>query len=213
MRWLAGGFIAASLTSIAFLPVQAASLLCGPGVNNQVGIEVTVTGGAPTNCSYGNTVQLATGSDPLSPPLSIIDAAHGGPVVLNVTFSNALHTDGSFSFDPTGYDNIHIGFQLFNGAQLGRITIPDLMNPDWFTMALGSNAAGNFDADFFGFAFGHSFETISDSILYLVLYGTAAEVRLATPLPGALLLFGSALVGGAGIRQWRNRRRKALAAA
>lgn len=213
MRWLTGGFIAASLTSIAFLPAQAASLLCGPGTSNSVGVEITVAGSAPTDCTSGTGIRLATGSDPLSPPLSIIDTAHGGPVVLNVTFSNALHTDGSFSFDPTGYGNIHIGFQLFNGAQVGPIPIPDLLNPDWFTMALGSNAAGDFDSDFFGFAFGHSFETISDPILYLVLYGTPAEVRLATPLPGALLLFGSALVGGAGIRQWRSRRRKVLAVA
>jgi hypothetical protein len=208
MRWLAGGLIAASLVSIAVFPAQASSLLCGPGTSNSVGVEVSVTGSAPTSCGFGTGIQLATGSDPLSPPLSIIDTAHGGPVTLNVSFSNAGHTDGSFSFDPTGYDNIHIGFQLFNGFHSDRITIPDLANPDWFTMALGSNAAGDFDSDFFGFAFGHSFETISDPILYLVLYGTPAEVRLATPLPAALPLFAGA-AGFLGLLLRRRTRRVA----
>ena len=77
--------------------------------------------------------------------------------------------------------------------------------------------AGEFDSDFILHAFGHTTELFSDEVKYLVLYGTSIDRGggpdvASTPLPGALLLLTSTLIGGAGIRQWRSRRLKIRAA-
>jgi hypothetical protein len=215
MRWLAGGLMAASLVSITVFPARATTTSCGGGFN-AINVELTVPGLAPASwdCNSGTGVVLATGSDPT--PFTVIDTAHGGPVPLTVLFSNSVPADGTFLFNPlnaVGYTNIHIGFQLTDTLHLGFINItPDPINPDWITLALGSNTSGSFDADFIVHVFNITKELFSDPILYLVLYGTpvcpeencgGGGPAVATPLPGALALFA----GGAGFLGLLVRRR------
>ena len=126
---------------------------------------------------------------------------------LNVTFTSVpifgnSQTDGTFSFDPTGYQDLKIGFQLFDGRH-------DIANPDWFVVSLADPAGqGSFDSDFF---FGLS---VSDPIEYAVLYGTQSPGAGPgqAPIPGALWLFGTVVAGAAGFKKLGKRRLSFVAA-
>jgi hypothetical protein len=199
-----GAALAATLFS---LPALAAT--CGNSGGPGVWIDVS---GATSCAQTGNGLVLDTVTDPFKVfDLDTTKTGDNRAPVLTVVFSpisltSGFQTDGTFSFNTAGLTNVKLGFQL---NTIGGILNP---TPDWFIFNLpNGTGSGGFDADFAITANG--FELPSDPILYAVLYGQLGGNQNETPIPGAVWLLGSVLGGGAGIKKWRNRRRKAALAA
>lgn len=208
MKSVISSALAVGIAAIFSVPALASSTTCGNAISGGVFIEVTVPTGSPSCLGSGNGTVLNTVSDPfLSRILDTTQTGVNGPVPLSVTFSPPVlpgfpNTDGSFSFNTTGFQNFAIGFQLNDAGRNGNSE-----NPDWFIVGLPNPAgSGSFDADvLFGFL-------PSNSIQYAVLYGdrTGGGNAGGTPLPAALPLFASGM-GGLGFLSWRRKKRKAVA--
>jgi PEP-CTERM motif len=205
VKWVTCCALAVGVSTAFSLPAYSSTVSCGDP--SGVFIEAfTVPSGTPTCLSSGTGTVLNTASDPyFAQVLDSTQSGVNGTPTLNVSFLPPVlplfpNTDGTFSFDPTGYQNFKIGFQ-FNDTKLTGGS-GDSINPDWFIIGLPYPAgSGSFDADlFFGL-------TPSDAIKYVVLYGEQASV---VPLPATLPLFASGLVG-VGLLMWR-RKRQLLAA-
>ena len=83
----------------------------------------------------------------------------------------------------SGYRNFVIGIQ----------SNPASFNPDWVLFLLGNGPAN----------VSMSFALSRDAFTYAALFAQVSPV----PLPGAIWLMGTALLGGAGLLRWRRRPR------
>ena len=206
MRFTISGVIAAFIAIQSPLPALAASATCNGGDPGGVFMTLSVAIGNPSCLSFGNGTVLNTGSDPnLANVLDTTQTGVNGSPTLTTTFTDFFNTEGQFSFDPTSYQNLAIGFQLNDKKLNGRPG--DIVNPDYFVFALPNIGSGIFDSDLNLVLF----NIFSDPIKYAVLYGELAfaneDIPAHTPIPGALWLFGTVLAGGVGFGRWRKKRK------
>ena len=94
---------------------------------------------------------------------------------------------GTFAINAPGFFNFVIGLKSGEGR----------LNPDWAAFLLPA-----------GVLFGSWSISGSQELSHAVLYGNPTH----TPLPGALVLMGTALAGSYGIGKWRRRRSSSRAA-
>ena len=179
---------------------QAATVSC-PGTVSTSDREfsVTLSGGSAGCADSGNGASLnATGTDPV--PSGIVPIDSTGNTTAYVGINGELSISGSsFAFAaPSGYYNFYLGFQ-------GDVSSE---NPDWAVFQLPA-----------GFTTGEWAIIGGDpSLVHAILYGQACPPAGCpnegpvgeTPLPGAIFLMGSALVGGGGLTLLRRRRRAAV---
>src|SRR5690606_17059292 len=122
----------------------------------------------------GNGNVLDGSNDPVN-DLSYLtlDTTFSSPGLVPLTFTGAGSTSGNFSFTPVAaYENYVLGFQVFTAAP----------TPDYFAFLLADIiTSGTW-----------SISSGNNNLVHAILYGQLAGDITPVPLPGAVLLFGSA---------------------
>jgi hypothetical protein len=180
----------AGLIALGLTTAPASATTCGVlGVNT---VLYTTTG--TSSCFATGNGQINSPDDdpfgPLSPLLYLDKSGAGGGLA-----DGALTiTPGQWSISPpSGYTNFVLLFQQSNS--------PNKL-PNWAAFVL----SGNFGT--------WLMESLNNSgglqspltLSHAILYGVADPTQ--TPLPGALVLFGTVLLGSGGIARWRKRRER-----
>jgi hypothetical protein len=181
-------FAFAILGALFSMSASAATVTCSGAGTATVAIDISSAVGS--SClTTGNGNVLDGSSDPVNDlGYLTLDATHTLiPLVVPLTFTGVGATSGSFSFtaDPL-YEHYVLGFQAFTAAP----------NPDYFAFALADLiVSGTW-----------LLSSGDNTITRAILYGQLAQNEITpVPLPGAVLLFGSALLGFFGFSRARKR--------
>lgn len=163
------------------------------------GVEMSIATSGVT-CGPSGNGNLITGNNDvinkLAPGYLTLDTtATLGVVPLTITGLNTA--TGGFSFTPSAsYDNYIIGFQ----------TTDSNPKPDYFSFFLPAGVVSGTWAILNGvLAHPSATTTLTLAVLYGELVNTTTTTVTATPLPGAVFLFGTVLAGGFGVKKWRSR--------
>ena len=191
----------ASLIALGLTTTPGSAATCGgPLIGNNV--LFTVTGTNPGCFGSGDGQINLASQQPfgasyvyLDKTGSTTDPNEGALIVTGIAEGDKLKGPGNWQIIPSlvaGYTNFVLLFQQSNNPN---------RTPDWAAFSLNSNGgtwiiqalSGN----------GNSVNSLSLS--HAILYG------VETPLPGALLLFGTVLLGSGGIARWRKFRERMAA--
>ena len=190
---LLAGVIALGLTT-----APASATTCGAlGVNS---VLYTTTG--TSSCYATGNGQINSPDDHpfgLLSPLLYLDksGAPGGLADGALTITPGASTPGTpgdWSISPpSGYTNFVLLFQQSNS---------DNKLPNWAAFVL----SGNFGTWLMESLNKNGGLQSPLTLSHAILYGIASPTQ--TPLPGALVLFGTVLLGSGGIARWRKRRER-----
>jgi hypothetical protein len=183
----------ALLLALGATPTLAATAQCppAPAVGARV-FSITAPDATSPACHSFGEGNESIADFPGSTFLAKVEGNDGTSGALTVTGIEAL--SGTWSINATllsAYSSFLLVFKSGEGT----------LNPDWAAFSL-ANIGGIISGTW-------AILTGTQSLSHVSLYGIIGPALV--PLPGALLLFGSVLAGGAGFAGWRRRRQRVVA--